>query len=348
MEEPSTPARPRLVALQSLAPPNGTTRFVDQVVDGAAPEVRILFFSWRAALTARYDVFHVHWPEFLVRDRRRLRALLRRVALRALLLRLRLRRVPIVRTAHNLAPHEAGTAAERRALARVDRRTDVFIRLNPTTELPPGARGTTILHGHYRDRFAGTPLPEPVNGRILYFGLIRPYKGVETLLAAFRSLPDRDLELRVVGRPSGGLREVVEREEALDDRIGSVLRFVSDEELVREVGGASLVVLPYREMHNSGALLVALSLDRPVLVPRSPSNEALAAEVGPGWVRMYDGDLDADVLRDAAAAVRAEPRSGRPRLEGRDWTTLGEQAYRTYLEAVRRSGRRVTVSGSSL
>jgi len=348
MEDPEGVARPRLEVLQSLSPPDGTTRFVDQVVGGAPAEVRLTFFSWRRALTAHYDVFHVHWPEFMLRARRPWRALLRRVALRVLLVRLRLARIPIVRTAHNLAPHETGTDAEARALRALDRRTDVFIRLNPTTELPDGARGTTILHGHYRDRFSGTPLPDPVDGRILYFGLIRPYKGVETLLGAFRSLTDRSLALRVVGRPSGGLREVVEREQALDDRIGSVLRFVSDEELVREVGGASLVVLPYREMHNSGALLVALSLDRPVLVPRSPSNEALAAEVGAGWVRMYDGDLDAGALGAAITSVRSEHPAGRPRLEGRDWSTLGEQTYRTYLEAVRRSGRRTTVSGAVL
>ena len=42
-----------------------------------------------------------------------------------------------------------------------------------------------------------------------------------------------------------------------DPRLTLDLRFVDDETLVREVSEASLVVLPYVEMKNSGALLVA-------------------------------------------------------------------------------------------
>ena len=41
------------------------------------------------------------------------------------------------------------------------------------------------------------------------------------------------------------------------------------------------MVLPYRQMHNSGAVLAALSLDRPVLVPAT-DQRGLGAEVGPG------------------------------------------------------------------
>ena len=329
----------RITVLQSLSAPDGTTRYVNQVVEGAPDAVTMRFFTWRTALLGRYDVFHVHWPELLIRAPRPLKAKLRRAALYALLLRARLQRIPIVRTMHNLTPHEAGHGAETRALDALDERTALVIRLNPTTPVVPESKAVTILHGHYRDRFAGMPLPHSVPGRILYFGLIRPYKGVETLLQVFRSVPGADLTLRIVGRPSSGLGAVITAEQAQDERISSVLRFVSDEELVIEAGEAELVVLPYREMHNSGVLLVTLSLDRPVLVPSTPSNVALAEEVGPGWIYLYEGELTPLTLRDTLERMRAAGPRPRPQLSGRDWKTLGLQSYRTYLRALQLTGR---------
>ncbi|MDJ0347979.1 glycosyl transferase [Cryobacterium sp. PH29-G1] len=336
----------QITVLQSLSPPDGTTRYVNQVVEGAPDAVTMRFFSWRTALLGRYDVFHVHWPELLIRAPRPLKARLRRGALYALLVRARLQRIPIVRTMHNLAPHEVGHNAETRALNALDARTALVIRLNPTTPVEPEARAVTILHGHYRDRFSGIPLPNSVPGRILYFGLIRPYKGVETLMRVFRSLPDPDLRLRLVGRPSSGLGEIITVEAARDARISSVLRFVSDAELVVEVGGAELVVLPYREMHNSGVLLVTLSLDRPVLVPSTPSNLALAEEVGADWIYLYDGELTPEILHGTLERMRAAGPRPRPRLDDRDWTTLGLQSYRTYLRALQLTGRTVRAGRS--
>ena len=326
-----------LTVLQSLSAPDGTTRYVDQIVGGAPDGVTMLFFSWKTALLGRYDVVHVHWPELMIRAPGTSKAMLRRLALLALLVRSTVLRIPIVRTLHNVSPHEEGSAAETRALRRLDRHTAAFIRLNPTTAGEFRAPVITVLHGHYRDRFASFPLPASEPGRVLYFGLIRPYKGVETLLRVFTEVDDPRLALRVVGRPSGGLGRMVEAAEAADSRISARLEFVSDEHLVAEVGRAALVVLPYKEMHNSGVILVALSLDRPVLVPRTPSNEALAEEVRGSWVQLYDGELTAAILESALESAPDARVDERPHLEGRDWSSLGEQSHRVYTDAIART-----------
>lgn len=322
-----------VTVLLSLAPPDGTTRYVDHVTERAPPEIFFRFFSWREALFGRYDVFHIHWPEFLIRDASRVRRALRIALFRLLLARLRLRGIALVRTLHNLHPHERGDALEDRTLALCDRRTDLFIRLNRATSLA-GKSGVTILHGHYRGRHGGAEgtIAEP--GRILYFGLIKPYKGVERLLEVFRSIARDDLRLRIVGKPTSALSAMVEENVRGDERISSRLEFVPDDVLAQEIRLAELAVLPYREMHNSGALLVALSQDRPVLVPRSPSNELLAEEVGPGWIHMFEGDLTPAILLDCLTAVRATSRTARPQLEGRDWDVVGERHYQAYRTAM--------------
>nr|BFF20239.1 hypothetical protein GCM10025730_37600 [Promicromonospora thailandica] len=74
----------------------------------APPEVSVRTFSWPRALVGSYDVFQLHWPESLVRHPTRLGSAVKRFLTRMLLLRLWATRTPLVRTAHNLAPHEAG------------------------------------------------------------------------------------------------------------------------------------------------------------------------------------------------------------------------------------------------
>jgi beta-1,4-mannosyltransferase len=138
-----------------------------------------------------------------------------------------------------------------------------------------------------------------------------------------------------VGDPHPGQRASLETAAALDGRISLNLRFVDDQTLVREVSEASLVVLPYVEMKNSGALIVAASLRRPVLVPTSALNSALAVEFGDSWVRQFDGELTPDVVARALDAAEAELRgNGAPNLAGRDWFTIGTAHLRAYREAL--------------
>ena len=329
----------KLVVQQTLVPPDGHTKFVDQMVGMDNPRVEHRFFSWPRAILTRYDVFHVHWPELTIRASSRTKRSLRRRYLDAFLLRAKITRTPIVRHLHNVEPHEAGNAAEARSLARFDRATDFYIRLNPTTVPPTDKPVVTALHGHYRKAYADHPVPPAERGHLLYFGILRPYKNVDLLARVFSEIDDDDLRLRIVGSPAVGQREMVESHVARDPRISAEIRYVTDAELAHEVGRAELVILPYSEMHNSGAILVAMSLGRPVLAPRTPANSALAAEVGPGWIIEYDGELETETILDAVAQVRTQPRGDMPDLSERDWDHVGliiEDAYRQAIAQVKR------------
>lgn len=324
--------------LQSFrAPTDQDNPYIRQLVTALSSRVDILFFSWGTALFGKYDVFHTHWPEFLLQDARRSKYT-QYFLLMLLVLRLSITKLPIVRTMHNIEPHEDAGRIEKFLLKQLDRRTRAWIRLNEvTSERSPYT--ATILHGHYRDWFSDRNVPATIRGRLVYFGLIRPYKGVESLLDAFQEINSQqspELVLRIVGYPKNDtLRIQIEKACRADHRIQALLAYVDDATTAREIGEAELVVLPYRQMHNSGSLLLALSLCRPVLVPRNQANEVLAAEVGPGWVYLYDAELNGPLLQSVIERLRQEKRSARPDLSRREWADAGEQHVHAYVTAQR-------------
>lgn len=328
MTDPA-PKRNTVRVLLSVAPPDGTTRFVDQVTRFAPEDIDFSFFSWRKALIGRWDVFHVHWPEFLMRGRSKPIAAARTALFALFIARSSLSRGKVVRTLHNLEPHAPGGRIETALLSALERRTDLFVTLTGVTPVPGSARSVLIPHGHYRDVLPLEHSAPMQPGRLLYFGRIEPYKNVERLVEVFRELDDPELVLGVVGKAPAALAERIARAASLDARVTTRFGFVPDEEMVAEMTSSQLVILPYTEMHNSGILLVALSLGRPVLVPRTPANVLLADEVGQEWVRMFDGGIDRDDLLAAVRATADLPASG-PVLAGRDWSAVGASYARAY------------------
>ncbi|OMH31604.1 glycosyl transferase [Tersicoccus sp. Bi-70] len=311
------------------------------------PGLELHYFSYRTALLGRYDVFHAHWPEILVDGHGPVKTAARQALFALLLGRFAITRTPVVRTVHNLALPEGLSPVQRILLLAFDHLTTHRIRLNTSTELPPGQTVSTIPHGHYRDWFAAHPGPAPVPGRFGYAGLIRRYKGTETLVQAFRDLDGEAWSLVVGGRPSSPeLAGTLTEAAAQDPRISTRLAFLTDAELVDVVGSSQLVVLPYRHMHNSGGALTALSLNRPVLVPDNTVNRRLADEVGAPWVQLFDGELTAADLQRASSAVQGLGAGDRPDLTGRDWSGAGQAHLAAFREAIglRSGGTRRTGS----
>lgn len=327
-------ARPAVRVLLSLSPPDGTTKFVNQIVDFRPDEESVLYFSWWRALFCEWDVFHVHWPEFLIRGSNPAVRFARTVFFVLFLTRLTVLNRPIVRTVHNLEPHARGGRLERTLLAWLYRRTTLFVLLNAATPLDPSREAVTILHGHYVNQFKDLKRRTSDPLRLLYFGRIEPYKGVDDLLEVFSRLASPGLTLRIVGKPTPNLRDLIESYVEADPRVSALFGFVPDAVMVEEISGAGLVVLPYREMHNSGVVLVALSLGRPVLAPRTPANELIESEVGSDWMILFDGTINEGVLDEAVNRIANSDLPDRPEMPDRDWASIGESHYQAYLQAV--------------
>lgn len=204
------------------------------------------------------DVVHVQWlsrPELDVRWLRRVES-----------------RHPLVFTAHNALPRrERAYGAWREALTLAAR---VVVHSRQAVE-------RLVEFGIDREKIVRVSHPvfdspgaldtEPPSGtRLLFFGLIRHYKGLDVLVRALpeirRHVPDA--RLVVAGDPLEPIAPVQELAASLsvDDAIEWRLGFVPDSEVAPLVASAAAVVLPYREIESSGVLALALGHGRPAVV----------------------------------------------------------------------------------
>lgn len=336
--------------MQSFRAPRPTTNpYITQLDQALAttPGLRHERFSWVGALFGRYDVFHWHWPEGKLEGTRWWKAWGKFLLTVLIVLRHRLsRRIIVVRTVHNVELPDVD-APRRWLLSYIDRHTDHRIVLNTSTRVEDPDAASLILHGHYRDWYASQPRHPRIHGRIAAFGAVRRYKSVDVLLDAYgAAVKERDdLSLEIGGRPSSPEigASVRERASVLPHSRLS-LTFLTDAELVRLITSAELIVLAYRFMHNSGSVLAALSLGRPVLVPRNLVNEELAREVGHDWVLMFDDDLSRDDLLAAMGHASRLTDAQSPDLSARDWDKAGLAHLAAYREALQRKGAAVPMS----
>ncbi|HWH12027.1 MAG TPA: glycosyltransferase family 4 protein, partial [Solirubrobacteraceae bacterium] len=192
---------------------------------------------------------------------------------------------PLVLTAHDVLPREprpGQLAAQRRLFGHFD--AVVVHSAHGARRLVDELglsreRVHVIPHGvldHLVDR-PSRPLPDElaaVQGPVvLCFGLMRPYKGIDVLLAAWD--PAWEAELWIVGMPRMDIAPLVA---AAPANVRFVARFVGDDELGAYFRRADVVVLPYREIDQSGVLSTALAFGKALVL----SDVGGFAEVGAG------------------------------------------------------------------
>lgn len=140
--------------------------------------------------------------------------------------------------------------------------------------LCPEAKVKLMPHPLY-DHF-GTAMPRaearkklgvPADARVLlFFGLIRDYKGLDLLIDAFGKLDER-YHLVIAGEPYGDFGRYRQQIEAspLSANIHQHTRFIDDHEVPAFFGAADAVVLPYKSATQSGITAIAYHFGVPVI-----------------------------------------------------------------------------------
>jgi glycosyltransferase involved in cell wall biosynthesis len=232
-------------------------------------------------------------------------------------------RRPIVLTAHDLLPREprpGQVSAQRRLYQAVDAIVvhSAYGRAQLVDVLGVAPEKVHVIpHGafeHLTRQAQEVPLPDELGSVeapvVMFFGLLRPYKGIEVLLEAWRGI--EGAELWIVGRPRIALEPLQALAASAAGAVRFIPRFVSDAELPAYFRRADVVVLPYsrtERFDQSGVLATALAFAKPVVLTDIGGFGEVAAT---GAARLVPRD-EAGALRDALRELIADP-AARERL----------------------------------
>jgi glycosyltransferase involved in cell wall biosynthesis len=258
--------------LARFGPLRGQT-IVRQLLKAAAYPIDIARWSSKASRSLP-DVIHVQWSLLPLLDAR-IYARLRRAGTR------------VVYTAHDVQPLPGSTWSSA-GFAELHRLVDAVI-----VHAEEGRRRLINDHGVVASRvhvvpmggpgaYAPEPLPrdearrrlglQPDAPYLLFFGLIKKHKGLDVLLNALAlAVRDRpDLRLLVAGEPMGSWRPYAQQiaRLGLGRSVDLHLGYVPSEMMPVYFGASDVVVLPYRKIFQSGVVLAAYGLERPVVATR--------------------------------------------------------------------------------
>ncbi|AJY75713.1 glycosyltransferase [Paenibacillus beijingensis] len=238
------------------------------------------------------DIIHIHWMHHAYQHR-----LLPLFAFKSLvfiltLLYLKAKRVRIVWTLHNLYPHNAKHKRMERFMRTLICRlcnhivvaSDSIKRQVMKEFQVPERKLSIVKHGHY----LGAYKPEGTDFRkrygigkeadvYLFLGAIKPYKGVEELVAAFNAVKTERTYLIVAGKADSQMEAFFS---GLADTKNIVMdtRFIPNEEVADLLGAADIMVLPYKQITTSGSAILALSFKKLLVMPDTPFIDDYFAE----------------------------------------------------------------------
>ncbi|HEX7299526.1 MAG TPA: glycosyltransferase family 4 protein [Solirubrobacteraceae bacterium] len=240
---------------------------------------------------------------------------------------------PRVLTAHDVLPREprGGRRWAHGAQRRLYERMDAIVvhsehgRRRLVDELALDPSGVHVIaHGVLRPA-GDAPLPAEVAGFegpvVLCFGLLRPYKGLDVLVEAWRGI--EGAQLWIVGAPRMATAPL---RAAAPPGVRFVERFVSEGEAAALFRRADLAVLPYREIDQSGALFTALGFGVPLVLSDVGGFPEIAAAgaavlVPPGDAAALHAAL-ARLLGDASGRATLAEAASRLAGERHDWDAI--------------------------
>lgn len=320
----------------SLSPLNSAlNRYVDLFSKSISDQKYIIReFRWRPAILWKTNVVILHWPnEFFITDGKSA-TIKSIIKLAAIWLSKCLWRTRFIWVAHNAGPHDSKNSVSR-VTGWFVRSMDGIIFLSAYSRdligaLYPESRGRHSLvtvHGHYRDVAVKTPTASPTptgEVKLVHIGLIRPYKNLEVLVDS--AIGVSGLQLLISGMAMDrSLGDALLARAKQIQHITLDLRDnpIDDAKLEAIVDSADAIVLPYRNILNSGAALLALSRNRPVLAPHIGSLPELWEAVGADWIYLYHGEFNQSVLIDFIAWMRKTKREEVAPLDSYSWSRVG-------------------------
>lgn len=316
----------------------------------------VLDYSKRSLLRG-VDIWHLHWPENSANRAHWADALRGAAKLLLLCALARLRGARIVWTLHNERSHENPHPLLERSFLRL------FVR-NVSATISPSEHGAKLLAnsyprlrripsaviplGHYRGYYRND-VPQREARRLLgldpddhvlgFFGAVRAYKNLPTLIRVFREWTHPKARLLIAGMPeNAAIAEQLRLMVQDDDRVRLSLQRIDDDRIQHHLNALDVLVLPFHDVLNSSSVLLGLSFGLPVVAPRLGALEEVQRVVGREWLRLYEGALSVSTL-ETLARGRAPGHESSPDLGSYDWHRIGSDTYRYFAELTGRRAR---------
>ncbi len=143
--------------------------------------------------------------------------------------------------------------------------------------------------------------------RFLYFGVIRPYKGLPELVRAFSALVQEGspAHMTIAGELWSKSEQVFdELAKCGPERYTTLLKYISDDEVATLFSDCDILVAPYRRVSASGPISMAMGAGMPIVTTRIPAlQEACAGYDGVEWAEVNDPESLAAAMRRALERV---------------------------------------------
>lgn len=265
--------------------------------------------------------------------------------------------IKIVHTVHNVLPQDTGELCKER-YAAMYRIADRLICHDLTAQRSlmdgfsvPAGRISVIPHGPLFQQPHLRPakqcrkelnLPE-TSCLVLCQGILRPYKGVDFLLRAWRRVHAERTNacLAIVGTGSEEMLAAIREQVSslgIESSTNLQLRFVSERELALFHQAADVLVYPYSEITTSGALMTGVGYGKAIVVSRLPAFEQMLRDEETALLVSYG---DEEALARQLVRLANDPalgrKLGRQLLEscsGESWRTIAERTVACYRTAL--------------
>ena len=301
------------------------------------------------------NVLHLHWTQPFLLGSDRVISIFMFLCFVAELLIVKLLGIKVIWTVHNLLEHERRDPQLELFFNRfLFRLYDQFIvhclfareAVVQTYHLPNRFKDKIYMipHGNYINNYENRVTRKKARAKLglgdrdivfLYFGTIRPNKGVLRMTDAFRKFHNPQVRLLIVGKPESKAmrREIMGCCES-DSRIRAFLQFVPPKDVQLYMNAADVVVLPFQDILTSGSTLLAMSFGKPVIAPRMGCIPEVSHGKGAFLYNPYNPNEEEGLLRaihQASSANLAEMgKYNYTRAKRFDWNEIAKKTCELY------------------
>lgn len=303
------------------------------------------------------DILHLHWLHSFFNKPGRLETLKKFITFFLRLIILKLKGLKIVWTLHEIESHDNPYRfLDWLSAFLVCRFSDAIIIHSKTMEsqvlstyhLRKNNKIHVIPHANYIEQYNNSISREEARKKLdvpdstflmLYFGRIKPYKGVLELIDVFKELNQNDVMLFIVGSADQWMTGKVHEKIGDCKAIKFISDYISDDDVQIYMNATDVCVFPFQNIMTSSSVLLAMSFGKPCILPKMGDMTEILDEEGAFLYESAEKDgLQRAIERAIQKKVDLQPMGEHNRKLARSWSweCTAEMTKKVYEDCLER------------